>query len=98
MYVTSAGVVYGKDHDGAARIDSVALTDGSTTTSMIVDGTTRLYWTDIDSLSTALVDGATSVTFTAYGYASVKASDGANTDFAGVATAIAAGGPGAWHW
>ena len=86
--------VWGKDEDGDAQSVTLALTDGATTTTMVLGtaGTVRLYWTDIDSVSTEKSNGGslTNITVTAEGYATVIASDGANTDFAGVAIATIA--------
>lgn len=84
--------IWGKDEFSVAQACTLALDDGATSTSMAVRGTTRLYWTDIDSLSTEKSNGGslTDLTFTARGYATVIASDGANTDFAGVAIATIA--------
>ena len=87
--------IYGSDENGSSQNQRMELTDGSNTTSMIVNGTTRLYWSDIDSISFGDVDGSDSVSVVAYPYSAVMASDGANTDFAGVAfEAIADNGVG----
>ncbi len=76
--------IRGLDGNGVRQTLRYALTDGATTKSWAKSGTTRYYWTQIDSVSAEAVDGADSVRVYAYGYATVMQSDGANTDFAGV--------------
>lgn len=77
--------IYGLDEDGESQNIRFALTDGATTTSMVINGSTLLYWTDVDSISLGAADGLDSLNVVAYPYSGVLAADGANTDFAGVA-------------
>jgi hypothetical protein len=86
--------VYGWQYETGDR-DSVALLIPAENgvTFMINDTTTAtlglpIHWSNIDSVvfnADAIADGATSCIVNAYGVATIKACDGGNTDFAGVA-------------
>jgi len=82
--------VRGKDAAGATQIARQKLTAGSPTTPLVVTGTagkaaTKLYWTQVDSVSFAAIDGADSASVVAYPYAGVTVSGSATAgNFAGV--------------
>ena len=66
----------------------VELTNASGPTDMVTNAGTLIYFTDVDSVygnADAIADGASAIVVNAYGVATVKACDGANTDVAGVA-------------
>ena len=75
-----------REGTASAVVDTIVLTDGANSFTMHVDGTNRVYWTDIDSVAYDRVDGALSIQLEAIPFANVKASGGATTDFAGVVT------------
>ena len=90
-------VIGTEQSNGASFSANIVLTNGSATTTMATDGSGTIYhWSQIDSINSVSTDGADSLTVNAYGFMTVKACDGANTDVAGVSTATIADNAAGW--